>query len=307
MACHIIAASGGPGARRVKCDAAEEYLKSEENGIWMCYTHGKLIDTDEKRFTEGQLKTWRKLAELCARIHQETGQEPTMGFGALARVPLPMEELFFARLGHENEIIGNSILDCAVGCIWGFDFMHAVRDLLIELTKNAIGHGGAKTVRIKTEPSRIAISDDGIAFDPISLPKVRGARGGAQSFRDFLDVCSTNAIFAYRRIGGENEFTIGRANKVSDVKKITACSIMFKHGRHAVAEKDQNVLNTCSAIYLILPSFFSHSDAMNMDFCIDQEIHEGKEMVFVATDVSEGVLNALKRRYPNIRSIRLHQ
>lgn len=44
MACHISAASAGPGARRYRPDMSPEDRRSISNGIWMCYTHGKLID-----------------------------------------------------------------------------------------------------------------------------------------------------------------------------------------------------------------------------------------------------------------------
>ena len=47
MACHIAAAAGGPGARRYVKEMSADERASVENGIWMCYTHGKVIDTDE--------------------------------------------------------------------------------------------------------------------------------------------------------------------------------------------------------------------------------------------------------------------
>jgi hypothetical protein len=47
MACHIYAAANGPSARRVDVKMTAEELTDISNGIWMCYRHGKLIDTDE--------------------------------------------------------------------------------------------------------------------------------------------------------------------------------------------------------------------------------------------------------------------
>ncbi len=66
MACHIVAASGGPAARRVVSTMTAAQLSDIDNGIWMCYRHGKQIDADEVRFTTPVLKTWRELAELRA-------------------------------------------------------------------------------------------------------------------------------------------------------------------------------------------------------------------------------------------------
>ena len=47
MACHIYAASDGPAARRIRPEMTIAELSAIENGIWMCYRHGKLIDADE--------------------------------------------------------------------------------------------------------------------------------------------------------------------------------------------------------------------------------------------------------------------
>src|ERR1700743_1084457 len=69
-ACHIAAASGGPGARRVVPSMARADRVSYDNGIWMCRTHGTLIDTDEVRFTIPLLKQWRSAAERRAAILQ---------------------------------------------------------------------------------------------------------------------------------------------------------------------------------------------------------------------------------------------
>lgn len=69
MACHISAASSGSGARRYSSD--DENRKSISNGIWMCYTHGKLIDNDENRFSISMLMDWKKIAEEVATIMVE--------------------------------------------------------------------------------------------------------------------------------------------------------------------------------------------------------------------------------------------
>ncbi len=79
----------------------------------------------------------------------------------------------------------------------------------------------------------------------------------------------------------------------------------FDRGRKVTITKDDQVLNSCSVIYLVLPPFWSHSDAFKMDLIVEQEIRKDKEMVFVANDVSDGVLAVLHDRFPDIRAIRL--
>jgi hypothetical protein len=61
MACHIYSASDAPPARRRNSGLPLEKLASIENGIWMCYSHGKLIDADESAYTPEILKGWRRL------------------------------------------------------------------------------------------------------------------------------------------------------------------------------------------------------------------------------------------------------
>lgn len=77
MACHIAAAASGPGARRYDAKMSKEERTAIENGVWMCYTHGKLIDTDERRFTIPMLKKWREFAEFRAKFRQQFGDRYT--------------------------------------------------------------------------------------------------------------------------------------------------------------------------------------------------------------------------------------
>ncbi len=50
-ACHIRAAASGPGARRHDPSMTSAERSSIDNGIWMCRTHAKLIDSDEATYT----------------------------------------------------------------------------------------------------------------------------------------------------------------------------------------------------------------------------------------------------------------
>ncbi|MCH9647716.1 MAG: ATP-binding protein, partial [Deltaproteobacteria bacterium] len=65
-ACHIRAAASGRGARRYDPSMTSEERRALDNGIWMCRTHGKLIDSDEATYTVEQLHQWRREAEKRA-------------------------------------------------------------------------------------------------------------------------------------------------------------------------------------------------------------------------------------------------
>ncbi|MCJ2184060.1 hypothetical protein MTR62_15350 [Novosphingobium sp. 1949] len=57
-AAHICAAA--PGGPRYDEKMTPEQRSSAENGIWMCRDHGKAIDSDEKAFTVGLLREWKR-------------------------------------------------------------------------------------------------------------------------------------------------------------------------------------------------------------------------------------------------------
>ena len=65
-ACHIAAASPGKLARRYDETMTREERKGFANGIWMCASHGRLIDGDERRFTVDVLRRWKANAEARA-------------------------------------------------------------------------------------------------------------------------------------------------------------------------------------------------------------------------------------------------
>ena len=64
VAAHITAAA--PGGPRYDSTLSREQRRHQANGIWMCQTHGKLVDSDDKHFTIEMLRTWKRDAERRA-------------------------------------------------------------------------------------------------------------------------------------------------------------------------------------------------------------------------------------------------
>ena len=64
VACHICAAA--PGGKRYNINMTSEQRSSIENGIWLCQTCSKIIDSDEKKYTVDVLKDWKNKAESRA-------------------------------------------------------------------------------------------------------------------------------------------------------------------------------------------------------------------------------------------------
>src|SRR5262245_36576188 len=64
VAAHITAAS--PGGPRFAPMLSSEERRSPLNGIWLCQTCSKLVDSDEARFSTDVLQNWKQRAELSA-------------------------------------------------------------------------------------------------------------------------------------------------------------------------------------------------------------------------------------------------
>lgn len=62
MAAHITAAA--PGGPRYDSTLSAEQRRHHSNGIWLCQTHGKLVDSDESHFSVAMLREWKQQAEI---------------------------------------------------------------------------------------------------------------------------------------------------------------------------------------------------------------------------------------------------
>jgi len=78
VAAHITAAS--PGGPRYDSTLSPEERKGPENGIWLCQSCAKLIDSDERRYTCDVLYKWKRDAEARALRSIEGGSFPTVGW-----------------------------------------------------------------------------------------------------------------------------------------------------------------------------------------------------------------------------------
>ena len=79
FAAHITAAS--PGGPRYDPTLTTAQRRHQRNGIWLCGTHGKLVDSDESHFTVEELLKWKRLAER--RSFQEVIASKPSPLGAL--------------------------------------------------------------------------------------------------------------------------------------------------------------------------------------------------------------------------------
>ena len=64
VAAHITAAS--PDGPRYDAALTPEQRRAADNGIWLCQTDAKLVDTDVVRYTADTLRDWKARAEAAA-------------------------------------------------------------------------------------------------------------------------------------------------------------------------------------------------------------------------------------------------
>ena len=84
VAAHLSAAS--PGGPRYDESLSTKYRRSEANGIWLCQTCAKLIDSDTNRYTIEVLRCWRTDAEATATRALETLKQLDGSFTRLERL-----------------------------------------------------------------------------------------------------------------------------------------------------------------------------------------------------------------------------
>jgi hypothetical protein len=309
MACHIAAASGGPGARRYVADMRSEERASIDNGVWMCYTHGKEVDTDEKRFSIPMLKKWRELAEFRAQWVLDYGiEKPLPQYVVRGRIGFADEEIKITALGAENELVGKTFLDCCVETMWPVDIARTVRDTVIELVRNSLTHGAAKECKVAISKHAIYVRDDGLDFSCLDLEAHKSGRGGAAAIRYLLAHFSNQVIVGAKRIGGSNETMFAPAGGHKGVMLTTPCAVQLdRNDWEVIKEGDLPArlidisLNQCRLLYIVLPDFLTPSDAYKLREKISVDAVKDKKIVFVASGASELVSNQLQKLFPGCR------
>lgn len=304
MACHISAASAGPAARRYDPTLTSEQRKSIENGIWLCYDHGKIIDTDEARYTIPHLKKWRELAEQRAHLFQTYGTKLPDGVESLRKLGLAFHDLRLATSEDENIAIGRAIEDSCVGDIWGTDIARAIRDYAIEMARNAFQHGNSTYFTLTIKPDRIVMQDDGADFDPWTLVEAEGESGGIASMQHLVSHLSDKLVVSFDRDRNTNVTTVGLISDTWGLFELTDCSIEVTLKQIKERSIPIQVHSSCRLVYVVLPEYLPISDAIRIPDHLEPLIrNETRPMVFVLQGPSPRVRQIVERHFPDARFI----
>jgi hypothetical protein len=296
MACHISAASPGKGARRYRPEMSATERKSISNGIWMCYTHGKLIDTDESRFTIEKLHTWKKLAELRARLIQEHGDTTNFLPSDINEIALPIHSITLNGLGAESNEIGQAIDDSCISQIWGEDIADSIRDIAIEICLNSFTHGKASYFELQIEPTKVCLVDDGDEFDILNLLEAKDRSGGKLALNNLIGG-DKKIIAITDRSDGINKYVFSRIENEDQILELTPCAIKFNNISIKNREIPLEAYKDCKKIYIIFNKYTSYSDLRFLKILLDQlNIDEKDCIIFI--NASSGVIKELANQYP---------
>ena len=302
MACHIYAASDGPAARRVSPEMSQAALIAIENGIWMCYRHGKLIDADECTYTPHILKEWRRLAERRAELRNALGRELTPD--DLATEALATQTVALASPDLAREV-GDVVRNSGMGSIWGEKSALAIRDAAIEIARNALTHGLATQVRLTVTPHSLELSDDGARFSLADLEMADIPRGGVQAMLQ-LRSSAPSVVISYIRQEDRNVVTLASKQTLDKVLKTHPCSTTV-YGARSSVEAAMTFIedrSECGTIFLLpINGILSYSDLYNLKDSIFSRGLTTRDIVLVMESHSEGIRKFLEKEIPNVRLI----
>lgn len=253
-AAHICAAAeNGPRWDQMMTTAQRVH---PENGIWMCATHARLIDTDEVRFSVTTLRGWKQEAETRAQAEQGRSLGPRT-----LDDPLLTQFREFGPDTYVNQVIGQALDEAGADLALGAAATAALRDVLIEVAKNALQHGGAKRVTLSIEPRRVKLVDDGKRFDPLSLTKGTG-RGGRIAIATARDK-HADLVLSHWGFGVGNQLTAVPLAHLRPGDDLLPCTLTiteddFRRGGRKPWSPEPFL--QCGTIYVQVPDYLSPSD-----------------------------------------------
>lgn len=303
-AAHINSASPGKGARRHDPSLTPEQRKSIDNGIWCCNTHAELIDADEITYTVDLLKSWRRLAEIKAKIRQAHGAIELSLHPELVSMGIAPESLSVVSDNDGRQKIGRAVEFSCVADVWGARLAGALRDFLIEYSRNAITHGAASAVGIKFLPHCIEITDDGTLFDIQTLRDPQGSRGGGMAYRALISAFKLSAISVERGADGVNKAFIPLVSSALELPRVNPCAVVLSGHRDPTEPLlDFQVLSSCNRLYVIAHDYSCYSDAPAYERTLAQIVRHNPNVTVIFQNISDEVLSHFRETLVDVEIV----
>lgn len=299
VACHIVAAADGPKARRIHPDWTAEERAHITNGIWMCQTHGKLIDDDESTYTVEMLLSWRHFSELRARLSQEQRENLELSPSILINESFPDCQVEISSLPAVLTAIGTAIEGSCMEQIWGVHESRAIRDALIEIAINSLVHGLAEKVELVIQSKSVRIIDNGNIFNPLNLIDREG-RGGTKAICDLVNEYSSSLYVNYIHENSQNITVFSLVRSQGEIRSLTTCTVEVPEDAFWRDEIRVVFPPNCGKVYLMFPPFFALSWARRMPEVIANAVPTGQKVVLVGECLSRGVIDELRKHIPGV-------
>jgi hypothetical protein len=261
----------------------------------MCATHGREIDNDEIRFSVELLREWKEQAEARAqqRIGVPTSDSQTKGTLNPASVKLVDRY-------EVNMAIGRALDDAGVGEVWGLPVVEALRDLLIEVAKNAFRHGNAQHIRLEISSRNLVLSDDGARFNPLELIEHTAGGGGKKSVDWILNRFAAHLVVTATHSQGWNQLSVSRLEDMSRVEELIPCVFVLKKPHVDRGEAlDVPNLDECVTVHVVLPRYMTISDIDALANHLVAAWGKERKVVFVLWDSSPHARMLLRAAFPS--------
>ncbi|WP_417688562.1 hypothetical protein [Pseudidiomarina sp.] len=295
VACHITAAA--PGGKRYDPSLTPDQRRSISNGIWMCQTHSVEIDRDASRYTTQLLKHWKEVSETRADYAKNHGWDFFDKYNFFPIESLADINLNLSKSTESNRLIGNAINDSCLPQLWGKEQANIIRDLIIELYRNAFSHGNSKSFKVFISENKLQVSYDGNQFNIFDLLKHKDADGGADTLSAVIEEYSHDFVVNYS-YESSNEIIIHRVQDFDDLLSSLPCVISFDEFSEEEISIDLAVYDKCGALYIVLPIHFCRSDVRGLESQLSGLETKGKPVYIVGTDVTEATRKAIIARLP---------
>ncbi len=171
-AAHITAAA--PNGPRYDPLMSSQERRSAENGIWLCQKHARAIDADPDKYTVEVLRQWKERAESDANhiaLGETSGHFEFVTY-SMALGPAGWRDSVpeFMDFIDARRVLGDSLA------------VETTR-MLLELADNALRHGGATQMSLKSTSAVITFSHNGSFYSWSQLragSETRGTGGASQ-------------------------------------------------------------------------------------------------------------------------------
>lgn len=310
MACHIYAAAKGKGARRISEDSSID-LSGYNNGIWMCYKHGKKIDTDEKKYTPELLLEWKRVRESISETeHSFSGNSYR---NIINNIKIAKNSIELNSDSFQSEI--SDFMDLTYARkIWGDDIFFSIREFITEVVRNSFSHGGANKVEIISNGS-ISIIEDGKEFDIFSLSTNCSGRGGHMSVKNLLDTYEGNVLISSSRENSKNIISVFVVNNLENIKEYTNCYLDFDERDILCSDKklisvinESSIYDGCGCIYIISNYGMTYTCVEPLKNQImeikSSEVHASKKIFLVYNGMSKNLKEYMEENIPDVKFIK---